>query len=92
MARLAPGPAGNILESALHQASRTSGTTALVAGAASALVSGTLAMAQMERGANRLYGMEADRTAIRRFSHAFAMNLTAGILLPATQLSSAPRA
>ncbi|MGZ4146320.1 MAG: hypothetical protein ACXVPL_01315 [Actinomycetota bacterium] len=50
---LAPGPSGKLLQQAAsHGAS--SGATAAVFGLAAALVATTLAMAQVERSANRL--------------------------------------
>lgn len=81
VASLAPGPSGRILTEALHQGSRTSGTTALIAGIAAALISGTTSMAQIQRGADRIYGMQADRPWLRRYGLAFMLNLTAGLLL-----------
>jgi YihY family inner membrane protein len=81
VAGLAPGPSGRILTEALHQGSRTSGTTALIGGIAAALVSGTTAMAQIQRGADRIYGMQSDRPLLRRYALAFLLNLTAGLTL-----------
>ena len=48
---IAPGPASQILTQAFNQGSST-GTTALLIGLAGALVGGTTAMGQLERGAN----------------------------------------
>jgi YihY family inner membrane protein len=80
----APGAAGDILTDALRQGStsagRESGETALTAGAIAAAVAGTTAMAQIERGANRLYGVERDRPFVRKYLTALAMAATAGVL------------
>ena len=81
---LAPGAAGEILTEALRQgtssAARESGETALIAGFAAAVVAGTTAMAQVERGANRLYGVERDRPFARKYATALLLALSAGVL------------
>jgi YihY family inner membrane protein len=81
---LAPGAAGDILTEALRQgtssAARESGETALVAGFLAAVLAGTTAMAQVERGANRLYGVERDRPFARKYATALLLALTAGVL------------
>jgi YihY family inner membrane protein len=81
---LAPGAAGEILTDALRQgstaASRDDGETALVAGAIAAAIAGTTAMAQIERGANRLYGVERDRPFLRKYLNALLLALSAGLL------------
>lgn len=81
---LAPGAAGEILTDALRQgstsAAQESGETALVAGFLAAVVAGTAAMAQVERGANRIYGVERDRPFVRKYATALALALSAGVL------------
>jgi YihY family inner membrane protein len=81
---LAPGAAGDILTDALRQGSasarRESGETALAAGALAAGVAGTTAMAQVERGANRLYGVERDRAFARKYVTALLLAMSAGLL------------
>ena len=60
--RLAPGPAGQIFTQAISQGAKSAargGVWALLLGAVAALASATVAMGQIERGANRLYGVEA---------------------------------
>jgi YihY family inner membrane protein len=82
-ASLAPGPAGQIFHEAFHQGAndaRSSGSTALVLGLVAALTAATTAMAQIERGANRIYGMENDRPALKKYGLAFVLALTAGVL------------
>jgi YihY family inner membrane protein len=78
---LVPGPSGRILTQALHQGSKTTGSAALIAGLAATLVSGAIAMAQIQRGANRVYGIERDRPVLRKYLVAFMLDLTAGIML-----------
>jgi YihY family inner membrane protein len=76
---LAPGPAGGTLSEALR--AEDAGTVAIVAGLIGMLVSGTLAMVHLERGANRIYGVEEHRTLRRRYAIAFATATSAGVLL-----------
>jgi YihY family inner membrane protein len=45
------------------------------------LYAGTVAMAQVERSANRIYGIRHDRPAVRRYLRAFLLYLSAGVLL-----------
>jgi YihY family inner membrane protein len=77
----APGAVGDILTQALQQGSRQGhgrGQAALVGGLAAALFAGTSAMAQVERSANRLYGIERDRPFVRRYAVALLLAVTAG--------------
>ncbi len=55
------------------------GKVALVVGLVAALVSLTTAMAQIERGSNRLYGIQRDRKSSRKYSRAAMLVLTSGI-------------
>ena len=81
---VAPGAVGDLLTEALRQgsstAARESGETALVAGLIAAVFAGTTAMAQVERGANRIYGVERDRPFLRKYGTALALALSAGVL------------
>lgn len=81
---LAPGAAGQILTDALQQGStsarRESGETALVGGFVAALVAGMTGMAQIERGANRIYGVERDRPLLRKYLVACGIAISAGFL------------
>jgi YihY family inner membrane protein len=81
---LAPGAAGEILTDALRQgtgaAQRESGENALIGGFLAALIAGTQAMAQIERGANRIYGTERDRPFVRKYLTALGVALSAGVL------------
>ena len=69
---VAPGEQGQ--QRAAH------GTVALWAGVAVALVALTMAMGQVERGANRIYGIQRDRPTLRKYARAAAMAVSAGIL------------
>jgi YihY family inner membrane protein len=81
---LAPGAVGDLLTDALQQgttaASQESGETALTGGAIAAAIAGTTAMAQVERGANRIYGTERDRPFLRKYLTGALLAATAGTL------------
>lgn len=80
---LAPGTAGDLLTDALRQgtsaARQEAGEWAIAGGLLAALVSGTTAMAQIERGANRIYGTERDRPFLHKYGNALVLTLTAGL-------------
>ena len=75
---VAPGPAGAVLTQAPEQGSGESGETAFVLGLLAALAAGAGAMGQIERGSNRIYGVERDRPSIRKYAVATVLALTAG--------------
>jgi YihY family inner membrane protein len=81
---LAPGAAGEILTEALGQGTRSArrenGEIALISGFVAALLAGASAMGQLERGANRLYGVERDRPFLWKYGVGLALALTAGLL------------
>ena len=80
--QVAPGAVGDIFTEALRQgnsvARQEAGETALAGGAIAAAVAGTTAMAQVERGANRLYGTEQDRPFLRKYLNAALLAGVAG--------------
>jgi YihY family inner membrane protein len=82
--RLAPGPAGQVITEAVQQGAKSGargGIAALVLGALAALASATLAMGQIERGANRLYGVERDRPTTKKYWNGFLLACSAGVLV-----------
>jgi YihY family inner membrane protein len=82
--RLAPGPAGQLITEAVEQGANSAargGILALVLGALAALASATLAMGQIERGANRLYGVEKDRPTTQKYWNAFLLACSVGVLV-----------
>jgi uncharacterized BrkB/YihY/UPF0761 family membrane protein len=85
---LSPGPSGRLLREAARQGA-DGGTTAMVVGLLAALLAGTLAMAQVERSANRLVGRSEDRPFAKRYGVAFVLALSAGVLLGAGGLALA---
>jgi YihY family inner membrane protein len=87
--RLAPGPAGQIFTQAISQGAKSAsrgGLAALLLGAVAALASATVAMGQIERGANRLYGVEQDRPTGEKYLNGFKLACTAGVLTVAAFL------
>lgn len=81
---LAPGPAGDIVLRVFeqgHDAATTGNLAAIAAGAVAMLVSGVTATAQLQRGASRIYGIEADRPTLKRYGLATVLTLTVGLLL-----------
>lgn len=80
--KLAPGGGAGVLDRALSP----SGTSvenydevALWLGLAFAVASLTTAMGQVERGANRLYGVQRDRPSMAKYGRALLMSLMVGI-------------
>ena len=57
------------------------GQLVVVLGLATAFVAATSAFAQLERGANRIYGTDRDRPALRKYARAALLTLTAGSAL-----------
>lgn len=79
-----PGPTSDVLRDAFEQggsAGRDSDWAAIVAGTVALLVSGTTAFGQLERAANRIYGIEADRPAVQKYRRALLLCVTAGVLM-----------
>jgi YihY family inner membrane protein len=81
--QIAPGAVGDLLTAALRQGSAAaseSGETALAAGGLAALIAGSTAMGQIERGANRIYGVERDRPPLRKYLVGLGLSCSAGML------------
>jgi len=79
--RLTPGQE-DVVDDVVRQTqsrSEESGQVALWLGLAAALVSLTTAMAQVERGANRIYGIQRDRPTTRKYGHALLLTFAAGL-------------
>ena len=72
-ASFAPGPAGSILTQALGAAAPTAGPSAVLVGLAGMLFSGTVGMTHLERAADRIYGVEEDRSLSERLRLAFTL-------------------
>jgi hypothetical protein len=73
---VSPGPTGEILTAAIGQGDDTSsdnGAFPLIIGLVAMLASGATVFGQIERGGNRLYGIEEDRPIVAKFGRAIAM-------------------
>jgi len=84
LGRVLPGrDKGDMMQEAAQQSSdrgATGGQLALWLGLLAAIIALTTAMGQIERGANRIYGIERDHPALRKYGRALLMALTAGLL------------
>jgi len=80
---VAPGPAGEILTQAFQQGSDAAADsgTAIFVGLAAALIAATGAMGQIERGSNRIYGVESDRSSLGKYVTAFVLAISVGVLI-----------
>lgn len=78
--RITPGASQQVMHTALASSAAhgRSGGLALWGGLIAALVSTATAMGQIERGANRIYGVERDRPAGRKYAAAAGLALLAG--------------
>jgi YihY family inner membrane protein len=77
----APGPAGRLLADAVEQANRVGSShahTALLLGLIGTLVTATTAMGQLERGFNRIYGLERDRPTLHKYARALVLAVSVG--------------
>jgi len=80
--RITPGSTDELVRQTLEkdQASTTGGELALWIGLGVAVLALTTAMGQIERGANRIYGIRRDRPALHKYGRAVLMACTAGLL------------
>ncbi|MBT2379800.1 ribonuclease BN [Streptomyces sp. CB00316] len=81
---LSEGPSAPVVDEALDRNRRGDGEGAEIAlwfGLLFSLVNVTTAMCQIERGANRIYGVERDRVFHRKYLRGLVMSLSAGIPL-----------
>jgi len=84
--RTVPGPAGDVLTTAVTQAHRVAAGHhygALLFGVIGAIVVATTAMGQLERGLNRIYGVEQDRPTLKKYGLALFFTLSVGTLAAA---------
>ncbi|MEU5790746.1 YihY/virulence factor BrkB family protein [Micromonospora purpureochromogenes] len=77
---LTPGQSESVVRELLGDGERTerAGELALTLGLFTGLVALTTTMAQIERGANRIYGVERDRPALAKYVRAAVLAVTAG--------------
>jgi len=79
----APGPAGHFLTDTVTQAHNAGATHrygGLAFGLIAALSTGSTFFGQLERGFNRMYGIEQDRPTVRKYGLALLLMVSAGVL------------
>jgi len=78
---LTPGASVDVVRELLTDSERTedAGEVALALGLITGLVALTMAMSQVERGANRIYGVERDRPALFKYLRAATLAIAAGL-------------
>jgi YihY family inner membrane protein len=78
---LTPGASEPLVRELLKEDDRSedTGELALVLGLLTGLVALTTAMSQVERGANRIYGVERDRPAAVKYTRATVLTFAAGV-------------
>jgi YihY family inner membrane protein len=83
LSELTPGSTKDVVNKALAGSKHAGygGSLALWLGLLFAVVAVTTAMGQIERGANRIYGVERDRPTTRKYAWALLMAATAGLLM-----------
>jgi YihY family inner membrane protein len=78
-----PGPGGQLLTQAVTQAQRAGAShryAGLIVGLVGTLVTGSTLLGQLERGLNRVYGVEQDRPTVQKYGLALALSVTSGAL------------
>jgi YihY family inner membrane protein len=76
-----PGPGGRLLTQAVIQAHRAGAShryAGLIIGLVGTLVTGSTLLGQLERGLNRIYGVEQDRATLQKYGLALALAVTSG--------------
>ncbi|MFI2650262.1 MULTISPECIES: YihY/virulence factor BrkB family protein [Micromonospora] len=78
---ITPGQSESVVQELLADTERTerAGELALTLGLLTGLIALTTTMAQIERGANRIYGVERDRPALTKYLRAAVLALMAGV-------------
>ncbi|HJR95850.1 MAG TPA: YihY/virulence factor BrkB family protein [Gaiellaceae bacterium] len=80
----APGPTSDLLTNAVEQATRVGRQhryLPLTIGLIGTLVTATVAMGQLERATNRIYGIEKDRPFTKKYSRALVLAVSAGLVI-----------
>jgi YihY family inner membrane protein len=80
--RMTPGNTDSVVRETLEKGQQNAGhgeSLALWVGLVVAFLALTTAMGQVERGANRIYGIQRDRPALRKYTRALTNALSAGL-------------
>jgi YihY family inner membrane protein len=82
---ISPGSSDSLLAEVLAGTDEGSerGEVVVVLGLATAFAAATSAFAQLERGANRIYGTKRDRKVLRKYGRAALLTATAGVAMTA---------
>jgi YihY family inner membrane protein len=80
--RITPGSTDEVVRQTLEQGQQQtgSGELALYLGLGAALLALTTSMGQVERGANRIYGIQRDRPALHKYGRAVWLAMSAGLM------------
>jgi YihY family inner membrane protein len=83
---ISPGSSDELLRKVIVEggaADETSkqGEVVVILGLGTAFLAATSAFAQLERGANRIYGTERDRPSLRKYGLAMVLTMTAGVAM-----------
>jgi YihY family inner membrane protein len=80
--RVTPGSTDQVVRQTIEQgeANIGHGEIALFAGLAAAVIALTSSMGQVERGANRIYGIQRDRPTLKKYGRAAVLALSAGLM------------
>jgi len=80
--RITPGSTDEVVRQALDQGQQQTGhgELALYLGLGAAVLALTTSMGQVERGSNRIYGIQRDRPTLRKYLHAAALAVSAGLM------------
>jgi YihY family inner membrane protein len=80
--RITPGSTDEVVRQTLEKGEQSTGNgeIALWLGLGAALLALTTSMGQIERGANRIYGIQRDRPALRKYGHAALMAVSGGLM------------
>ncbi|MFE9680261.1 YihY/virulence factor BrkB family protein [Streptomyces sp. NPDC002701] len=86
LGRIVPGASADLVEEALDKTARSAGSgvwgaLAMWLGLAFAVLNLASAMGQIERGANRIYGIERDRPFLTKYARSLVLAVTAGMPL-----------
>ena len=82
----APGPVADLLTTTISQAQRAGAShnfVGLAFGGIGWLITATTAMGQLERGLNRIYGVEKDRPSLQKYGLGLVLAVSVGALLTA---------
>lgn len=82
--KIVPGPAGRELTTAVvqaHHAVDSHHYSAILFATIAGLITATTAMGQLERGLNRIYGVEQDRPTVLKYGFAFLLAVSSGTLI-----------